>query len=87
MIYKYPLNQFQVHKAQTIRLPKGSTLLSAINQQERLAVYAALKDGEPNEVHKVLVQITGADSDTSGRFLGTVSFSNGDYIIHVFELA
>lgn len=83
-IFKYEL---KIEEFQTVKIPKGSVILSAVNQRERLQVYALVDDKEQViEETRFLVLGTGhcAEDVDEFCFLQTVLFESGKFVIHVF---
>jgi hypothetical protein len=81
-IYKYPLKN---HTTQ-IELPKGAQVLSVINQENVITVYASVET--ENEMESVEFRIFGTGWDVGGedldllKFVGTVQV---DWLVwHVF---
>jgi len=84
-IYKYPLSTKTI---QEIVMPKNAKILSALNQREKICIWA-LVDPEEQEVEKRTIEVyaTGLTTFDSKniKFIDTVSFLNGSLIYHVFE--
>lgn len=84
-IYKYDL---KTTSEQTIGLPVGAKVLSAINQRGSIVLYALVDDdlATPTAVYRVSIRGTGhlAESVKDTPFVGTVSLLNGELILHVF---
>lgn len=68
-------------------LPKSAFILSVQNQKERLVLWASWEpDEEEAEVRHFSILTTGQHVPRWQRkFLGTVQFQSGDYVVHVFE--
>ena len=69
-----------------IEVGDGSYFLSATNQRELSVIYY-MESGSKHKVkYELVFELTGADSrvDNTYIFLGTVSFSAGNYIGHIF---
>ncbi len=70
-------------------MPKGARILSVQPQGKTLALWAIVDMSQPAEERTFISEMTGIDfgvddlSDT--EFLGTVQFSNGAFVLHVFE--
>lgn len=80
-VYKYPLI---VHDEQELVLPKSAQILSVMNQQDNLVLYALVDTEETErEAHTVYVHGTGYPVDKPGMFIGSVVMF-GSYMIHVF---
>lgn len=85
-IYKYPLD---IDDSQTILIPKGSKILSAVNIKEQCFVYAIVDTTVlDNEYKQFEIVGTGhlMDNNTKRNFLGTVIMQNGSFVAHVFEV-
>lgn len=74
---------------QTISMPKGSKIISAATQRNRICVWAEVDpDNQSLEAHNIeLVQTgpPGTPSDTNRRFIDTVMLYDGDLVLHVYE--
>lgn len=83
-IFKYPL---EIETEQTIELPYGSTILSVINQNDKIVLYAEVHPDKVGYVKKqILIFGTGHDLYIDrGQFLGTVSLFDGKLVFHVYE--
>lgn len=84
-VHKYPLNP---GGEQQMPLPRGSRVLSAIEQHGGIVVYAEVDDQEPaTETHTLYVYGTGFPVKHNGgacRFLSTVK--TGPYVFHVYAM-
>lgn len=85
-IWKFEL-PLGVPETVEVDMPDGAQMLSAINQREKLVVYAMVNPKVKARKHKFRVIETGEEFKltVNHAFVGTVSFRNGDYIVHVFE--
>lgn len=88
-IWKYPLGQTGTASGKkTVQMPKGSTVLSAVNQYNMPTVYALVDDTvKETETHTFDVCLTGGDvdHDASFTFLDTVMLDERTYVYHVFH--
>lgn len=85
-IFKYNLD-LNAGTVVSVSMPKDARVLSVGNQHEQLAVWAVASPGSLIETRKFLVLCTGEPYEgTVAKFLGTVQFDNGVFIVHVFEL-
>ena len=89
-IYKYTEKDLELRKGSPsgfLSLPRGSQLLSVMNQKEEFAIYALVDDTE-EERESFEFRLIGTGhpfEDMVGYvFLGTVSFSIGSLVFHVF---
>ena len=85
-IYKYPIPNI---RRQVVNLPKGSRVLSAIEQRNEIVLYAEVDtDLTDTDPMRVLIMGTGRpfpdDEDTEYHYLGTVSTYSGDLIWQVY---
>ena len=83
-IYKYPL---QKRSHQTVLLPDGAVVLSAVNQMEYLMLYALVDDDiKPTVETNIIIRGTGSNADTVHlfQFVDTVLFDKGTLVFHVF---
>jgi hypothetical protein len=85
-IFKYPL---EMTDKQIVKMPRGSSPLSVLNQRESLVLYAAVPDPETGTEDRVIyVKGTGHTADDlplkGCRFLGTVAFLDAALVFHVF---
>lgn len=88
-IWKYDLDMMK--SVQAVRMPAGAKALSVgIQFEERLVLWAEVDPDKPHtDVWFYLVQ-TGKDIPDgvvwAGRkYIGTVQFWNGDYVLHIYE--
>lgn len=84
-IYKHVMSD----NREVIEVGDGSYFLSTINLREQSVIYY-MESGASNKVkYELLFELTGADSrvDNTYIFLGTVSFSMGQFIGHIFYKA
>lgn len=84
-IWKYTL---RLQDKDELQVPAGSVILSVGNPKENLWVWILVNPNETEkETKKFRIYGTGHPVDESilGRFLGTVSFMDGNLIFHVFE--
>jgi hypothetical protein len=81
-IFKYEL-ELSDH---TLSLPLGSKILSVANQHDEFVLYAEIaQECGFFEMHRIFVRTTGEKfMDDSGRFIGTVLSSGGDFVLHVY---
>lgn len=83
-IYKYPID---INDTQTLTLPKGSEILSVINQYDNACIYAIV-DTETKETEEYSLECYGTGHtirhDSSYKFLGTVAMLGGNFVYHVF---
>lgn len=90
-IFKYKL---EVTDEQIVKLPSGSRVLSVMNQNDNIVLYALVSDNEI-DTEEVSIRIVGTGHDidffipAAGfgggyEFLGTVSLYDGTLMFHVF---
>lgn len=85
-IYKYPL---MVIDDQFIDLPVCAQLLSVMNQNDTIVLYAMVEDTEMN-IEQIKIRIFGTGnliiehSEHRLRFVGTVPLHDGKLVFHVF---
>ncbi|TGE05574.1 DUF7352 domain-containing protein [Hymenobacter fodinae] len=84
-IHKYPLKP---SGEQPLPLPRGSRVLSAVEQNNSIVVYAEVDDQQQEtETHTLYVYGTGHVLDHNGgaaKFIDTVKV--GPYVFHVYHL-
>lgn len=84
-IFKY---EIQPEDYQKLELPKGSKILSVLEQYEKVVLYALVNPSESNvEVYDIAVKGTGHDFPPkldSYTFLGSVKLMRGVLIFHIF---
>lgn len=83
-IYKYPLITTD---AQLIELPVGSSVLSVIDQNDCIMLYALVDDEVvEKQPYKISIHGTGhnAYEATPGEFVGTVVLYDNALVFHVF---
>jgi hypothetical protein len=72
----------------TFQVPHGSKILSVGNQKETLSIWYMFDEGVL-DLEKMTVRFfTTGDAFTlkpKDKFIGTVSFSQGELILHVFQ--
>lgn len=87
-VWKFAVPLTGVTDLLQIDMPVGAKVLSAVNQDEHLVLYA-LVDPKANRERRVFrVAGTGhpIESFVSSRaFVGTVLFARGKFVLHVFE--
>ena len=83
-IWKYVLNK----RDDIIEMPVGSKILSCGPQYDKVVVWV-LVDEEVKlmEARHIVAYMTGEkfEIDRKHVFIGTCSFKNGSFILHVFE--
>ena len=84
-IYKYELS---VYTLQTVSLPINSTVLSVVEQHQKVVVYAIV-DVEQENIEEIVFLVLGTgevfDNNIDGySFLNTVKLSGGSLMFHVF---
>lgn len=88
LIYKYPIENGTVVLPGTLTLPKGSTILSCAVQDETGMIWALVDpQEEEQESYRIVTMRTGYDymmGEASYAFLGTLLFSDGAYVEHIF---
>lgn len=69
-----------------IQMPKGAVPLAVgVQFNERLVLWAKVDDRAPMIVHKFMGVPTGGVAPAA-MYLGVASFSDGGFIVHVFDL-
>jgi hypothetical protein len=82
-VLKYQIPQ--VCGVTTVKMPSGSKVISAINQFGVTTVYAIVPSPSKVVERVFTTVMTGEDlPDDIGDFIGTVEFSGGSFILHVF---
>jgi hypothetical protein len=82
VVWKYPL---EITGVQTLRLPGGARVLSVVDQNETLTLYAWVDSEAPLRPRKIYVYGTGHFCPPTGAaFLGTVLLRGGSLAWHVF---
>ncbi len=86
-IWKFDLSIENCGQTQEVDMPDGATILSAINQHDKLVVYALVQVDRPVAKRKFKVYMTGQTfkTDVNHSFVGTVAFGGGEFVVHVFE--
>jgi hypothetical protein len=84
-VYKYTL---QPEEEQVVEFPKNTIILSAINQFDKMVVYAMV-DTEEQITEKCSLRVYGTGHNMFEyiglyTFLNTVSLMNGSLVFHVF---
>jgi len=84
-IYKYELSGYTL---QTVSLPINSTVLSVVEQNQKIVVYAVV-DVEQENIEEIVFLVLGTgevfDNTIDGySFLDTVKLSGGAIMVHVF---
>ena len=81
-ILKYELES-EVHE---VRMPAGAKILNAVNQQERIMVFAEADDSYFDVVRTFYLLPTGEDLPTSLiTYVGTVLLNQGNTEVHVYS--
>ncbi len=93
-IWKFTVSLNQICDVTLIDMPKGAEVISVVNQREELTFYAKVNSGEKEtEIKKFRVAGTGHSLEFTKhwemkeRFIGTVLFMKGDFVLHVYELS
>jgi len=86
-IWKYELPLESCGQPQEVEIPDGATILSAMNQDEKLVVYAMVAPARKPRKYQFKVFMTGQaiPFTVNHHFVGTVAFQGGDFVVHVFE--
>lgn len=87
IIHKYVIDSINTYY---LNLPRNSQILSVQNQREKLCVWVRIEDPTEKEkkVHTLRVFMTGdenTDNTANLRFISTVQFAQGAFVVHVFE--
>lgn len=82
-VFKYKL---AIEDHQKLTLPSRCTILSVINQNEEVVLYAKVNDEEKNTSDiDIYIHGTGHEVEREADlFLGTVALRNDALILHVF---
>ena len=85
-VWKFPL---VINDLTSIEMPAGSRVLTVVNQNENVCLYA-LVDPEATNVRKVF-RVAGTDHPIEAfvsykNYVGTVLLKSGSLVFHVFEL-
>lgn len=80
-IYKYPLS---ITDIQTVKMPKGATILCAMDQNGTLCIWAEVNPANELEDRHIEVFGTGHPIDTNSRAY-IASVVQGAYVWHVFQ--
>lgn len=85
-IWKFPLH---LTDRQCVSMPIGAKILSAQVQHGAVTLWAMCDESRQDKrLRTILVIGTGHPvPDDCGSFLGTVQFSGGGLVFHVFEVA
>ena len=82
IIYKYPVD---IIGTTILKLPAGSIILKAANQNEKLNVWAEITDDTNTTSYRFYVIPTGGQIDSYDKtYLDTVLFVDGKFILHVY---
>lgn len=83
-IFKYEL---EMRDTQTVALPRNGVVLSVVNQNERMMMYALVDDLElATEDVKFIIHGTGHEANDiiNARFVSTVLLRGATIVFHVF---
>lgn len=87
-VWKFPTELSQVDDVVELMIPAGAKVLSAVNQRETLCIYAECDPQAPPVKRRF--RVAGTDHPltpaVNRRFVGTVIFMGGDFVLHVYEL-
>lgn len=87
-VWKFATPVNQLDDVIELAMPEGAAVLSAVNQREHLCIYAEC-DPQAAPV-KRRFRVAGTDHPltpaVNRRFVGTVIFMSGDFVLHVYEL-
>lgn len=85
-IFKYKLEKFS-HQIQKVQMPIGAKILSMLNQHEEIAIWAEVNATNISEARSFITLATGATKpDNPLKYFTTLQFSDGNYVVHVYEL-
>lgn len=85
-VYKYQIstNHSDIVK---IEVPKGSVFLNVKNQKDKLVAYFQCPDTELTESIGFVSFYTGIYlADNPKKYIDTVLFDEGNYVLHVYQL-
>ncbi len=78
--------KLEITGTQTIKVPKGSKILSVANQREKLNIWYACDTR--SEVEDITIHIFGTGHQIwpsfDGKFIGTVLMANDNLVWHIF---
>lgn len=93
-IWKYALHGPAVSKVgdlTTITMPRGATVLDVQNQQGIVCLWVEtvpdLKAAGGKQTRCFRWVETGKPVPTGGEYLGTVQLDDGNYVVHIYEVA
>lgn len=71
-----------------LSLPKGSDVLSALNQHDNIRLYALIPVGNSGDTEQWVINAVGTGFTNTemqeARFIGSVGLYDGDLVYHVF---
>lgn len=90
-VWKFSRPLAELNDEISFTMPRNARVLSAVNQREHLTIYASVApsgDGRSTEVRRFRIQGTGHPfmANPDALFIGTVVFSAGDLVFHVWLL-
>lgn len=81
-IWKYTLEPVT-----ELDIPQGAEILSVASQHGQIVLWAKVDPQAPTEKRTIIGFGTGHDipDNLNLSFIGTVMFSNGNFVFHIFE--
>lgn len=85
VIYKYPVD---ITDEQVIKIPLGSKILSVIEQNNKIVLYAIVHPGV-EYTREIILRIVGTGHEIpfsldDFKFMGSVKLHDGQLVFHVF---
>lgn len=85
VVYKYPVD---VTDEQTLKIPLGSKILSVIEQNNKIVLYAIVHPGV-EYTREVIIRIVGTGHEIpfsldEFKFMDSIKLQNGNLVFHVF---
>lgn len=85
VVYKYPID---ITDEQVIKLPLGSKILSVIEQNNKIVLYAIVSPGI-EYTREVIIRIVGTGNEIplsldEFKFMDSIKLQNGNLVFHVF---
>lgn len=88
-IWKFAVPLIELSDTISVKMPPNARVLSVGNQNETLCFWCAVTCAEPTDDREFFVIGTGNPAmdeiHTPKRFIGTVQFHGGAFVVHVFD--
>lgn len=86
-IWKWEVERpLSLNRGIVIEMPENTELLCAQEQNGNIAIWGVVETGLRSQKRALWLCGTNQPFEYVGKYLGTVQFSQGRWVIHVFDL-